>query len=345
MTPKVSIVVPVYNVEKYLNECLSSLKDQTLKDIEILVIDDGSTDSSLEIARKYEKAHFRFKVFTKPNAGYGHSMNMGFKNATGDYIGIVESDDIASVNMFQQLWELATKTNADVVRSNYWTMKGGELTNVINVTDLSGAPYEKSFNPADFTDILRGSPAIWTGLYKREFIADNGIDFLETPGASYQDTGFMLKALTLANRAAITRRAFLHYRIDNENSSVKSGAKVFCVCDEYKSFEELLAKHPTKIDAFKKIVPAKKWETYLWNYNRLDIALRDDFLKQMRKEFKVYEDEDRLDKNFFAVAEWEEVQKLINDKEWKTEQNFTVVPHKISSVKKAFVLATNKLFK
>ena len=300
MTPKVSIVVPVYNVEKYLNECLSSLKDQTLKDIEILVIDDGSTDSSLEIARRYEKADFRFKVFTKPNAGYGHSMNMGFKNATGDYIGIVESDDIASVNMFQQLWELATKTNADVVRSNYWTMKGGELTNVINVTDLSGAPYEKSFNPADFTDILRGSPAIWTGLYKREFIADNGIDFLETPGASYQDTGFMLKALTLADRAAITRRAFLHYRIDNENSSVKSGAKVFCVCD---------------------------------------------FLKQMRKEFKVYEDEDRLDKNFFAVAEWEEVQKLINDKEWKTEQNFTVVPHKISSVKKAFVLATNKLFK
>ena len=345
MSPKVSVVVPVYNVEKYLKPCLDSLKNQTLKDIEVLIINDGSTDDSLEIAKTYDDADFRFKVISKPNAGYGNSMNIGFNKACGEYIGIVESDDIASVNMFEHLYSLAKKTDADVVRSNYWTMKGGELTNIINVTDLANAPYWKAFDPSNYTDILRGSPAIWTGLYRKSFIDENNISFLETPGASYQDTGFMLKALTLADRVALTRRALLHYRIDNENSSVKSGAKVFCVSDEYESFEKLLAEHPEKAEAFAKIVPAKKWETYLWNFNRLDVSLRQEFLDKMREEFKAYAEANRLDKQLFADAEWSEVQALVNDEKWDIETKFTVVPHTIPTHKKALVKVTNKFFK
>ena len=91
--PKVSIVVPIYNVEKYLRQCLDSVVNQTLKEIEIICVDDGSTDSSPEIIQEYVEKDNRVKVISKPNSGYGNSMNRGFDMAEGEYIGIVESDE------------------------------------------------------------------------------------------------------------------------------------------------------------------------------------------------------------------------------------------------------------
>ena len=91
--PKVSILVPCYNVEKYLKQCLDSIVNQTLQDIEIICINDGSTDSTLDIIKQYAKNDDRFVVIDKQNEGYGKSMNRGLDAATGEYIGIVESDD------------------------------------------------------------------------------------------------------------------------------------------------------------------------------------------------------------------------------------------------------------
>ena len=93
---KISVVVPVYNVEKYLKECIDSIINQTLEDIE------GSTDSSLEILNDYAKKDSRIIVINKSNSGYGHTMNMGLNAATGEYIGIIESDDFADKNMFDK---------------------------------------------------------------------------------------------------------------------------------------------------------------------------------------------------------------------------------------------------
>ena len=280
MTPKVSVVVPVYNVEKYLPECLNSIMQQSLKEIEIIVVDDGSTDDSLSIIEDYAKKDSRIVVISKENRGYGHSMNRGFEKAQGEYIGIVESDDCARPEMFEKLYEQASLNNADIVRSNYYTMAdNGTKFDLIDILNLAHAPYYGVFNPQDYQDILRGSPAIWTGIYKRDFITKSDITFLESAGASYQDTGFMLKVLIAAERVVLMREAFLNYRIDNESSSVKSGAKVFCVSDEYASLEDFLFHYPEKASAFRHMIPAKKYETYLWNYNRLDDSLKQDFLK------------------------------------------------------------------
>ena len=96
--PKVSILIPIFNVEKYLRQCLDSAVNQTLKDIEIICINDGSTDSSLEILKEYAKVYNSIKIINKQNTGYGHSMNCGLKLAKGEYIGIIESDDFADKN-------------------------------------------------------------------------------------------------------------------------------------------------------------------------------------------------------------------------------------------------------
>ena len=134
--PKVSILIPIYNVEKYLRQCLESVVNQTLEDIEIICINDGSTDSSPEIIREFASRDSRIKVIDKQNTGYGHSMNQGLKAATGEYIGIVESDDFVELNMFESLYITAKNNGAEVVKSEYVKQMGDYK--VINIcSDLS----------------------------------------------------------------------------------------------------------------------------------------------------------------------------------------------------------------
>ena len=116
----VSVITPIYNVERYLPECLDSLLSQTLEDIEFICVNDGSTDGSGEILRSYAARDPRIIVIEKENSGYGASMNVGLDAASGEYIGIVESDDFASPEMFETLYQLAVDHGQpDIVKSNY----------------------------------------------------------------------------------------------------------------------------------------------------------------------------------------------------------------------------------
>lgn len=325
MSPKVSVVVPVYNVAAFLPACLDSICAQTLKDIEIIVVNDGSTDNSLEIAQEYAAKDNRVKILTKENRGYGHTMNLGFSHAKGAYIGIVESDDCARPEMFETLYNLAIQNDADLVRSNYWNMsENGTQFDLVDVLNLADAPYESAFDTVNHPDILRGSPAIWTAIYKASFLKENGIEFLETPGASFQDTGFALKVFTSAHRMVITRKAFLNYRVDNAGSSVKSGAKMYCVCDEYSSFEQHLARNPERAQAFRYVVPSKKYETYVWNYNRLDVSLKPEFMERMSRDFAEAKAEGNLKQSAFQDVEWEELNELIEKPEKFSDRALTV---------------------
>ena len=116
--PKVSIIIPVYNVESYIRTCIDSVLAQSLKDLEIICVDDGSTDSSPAILDDYASKDSRVKVIHKPNRGYGHSMNVGYEAATGEYIGIVESDDYILPDMYGTLYDYAavSYTHLDVYK-------------------------------------------------------------------------------------------------------------------------------------------------------------------------------------------------------------------------------------
>ena len=113
--PKVSILVPVYNVEKYLPQCLESIAQQSLQDIEIICINDGSTDGSADILKNFAQEDSRFRIIQKENAGYGAALNDGLRAATGEYIGIVESDDKVDASMYEELYTAARKQQVDFV--------------------------------------------------------------------------------------------------------------------------------------------------------------------------------------------------------------------------------------
>ena len=170
--PKVSILVPIYNTSKYLPECLDSLLGQTLKDIEIVCINDGSTDNSPDIIREYQKRDSRVKLVDKANSGYGDSMNKGIEHATGEYIGICESDDFASPDMFETLWRYAHRHRLDVVKCNYFEHDASG-DREMHVYD--GYKYKHVFDPAKEQSVLAEIPIIWSALYRRQFIIDNEI--------------------------------------------------------------------------------------------------------------------------------------------------------------------------
>lgn len=229
----VSVLVPIYNVEKYLIQCLDSLCAQTLRDIEFICINDGSTDNSGKILEKYEKKDSRFKIITKSNSGYGDSMNRGLDVATGEYIGIVESDDFAEPDMFEKLYNTAKLFDLDIVKSNcffYSTKNGIESNEKIN--SFGNLEVNKVLNPIDNPYLFWMLQTIWTSLYKKEHLINNRIRFNNTPGASYQDVSFVFQNYACAKKMMLLDEAYLHYRIDNMASSVNNPTKVFCICDE-----------------------------------------------------------------------------------------------------------------
>lgn len=250
---KVSIIVPVYNVEKYLKECLDSVQNQTLKDIEIICIDDGSTDLSAQILDEYAKKDSRFKIVHKQNEGYGKAMNVGLDLATAPYVGIVESDDRVEVDMYEKLYVLMEEKRVDMIKADYYEFyegaKGEAIENYIYAISeprlrhyiplTKGklekflALYDSEFNIAECEEAFIFEKYTWSGLYNREFLNKNHIRHNETPGASYQDNGFWFQTMVKAEKIYFTKQAFYHYRIDNLNSSIHSKAKVFAVCDEY----------------------------------------------------------------------------------------------------------------
>lgn len=304
--PKVSVIVPIYNAEQYLDECLSSILRQTLKDIEIICVNDGSTDSSIEIINKYKRIDERISVIDKENAGYGHSMNCGLDAARGDFIGIVEADDYIDHDSYEILYNTAIEQNVEVVKANFYKyfsqQKKNEYTKVLPFNQ-----YNKLVNPRENTEIFRVLPCIWAGIYKRELINSNRIRFTETPGASYQDTAFNFKIWACANRVWFLDRAFLHYRQDNENSSVKSKAKIYSVCDEYHEIESFLNLNCKEGKGLITLKNAIKYRAYRWNYYRLTDDARLKFLSIFSSEFRREMDEGNLDEKQFSEADWRDL--------------------------------------
>ena len=283
--PKVSVLVPICNVERYLEECLDSLAAQSFTDFEVLCINDGSTDGSRAIIQSYMDADERFRVIDKPNSGYGASMNMGLANAVGEYIAILESDDFFEPNALELLVDAAERNQSDVVKADfylYWStpQERDELFRIVDEQEVG-----RTMRPIDDLAIFFRKPSIWSALYRSSFLRDNGIDFLETPGASYQDAGFNFKVWASAARATFIADPILHYRQDNEKSSVNSAAKVYCVCGEYASMTSFVNDRLEGDQRLMGILECMKFDSYMWNYDRLSGDLRGDFIVRASSEF------------------------------------------------------------
>ena len=337
--PKVSVLIPIYNVEKYLRQCLNSVVNQTLEDIEIICINDGSTDSSLNIISDYAKAHNNIKIINKKNTGYGHSMNCGLKLAKGEYIGIVESDDFADLNMFKTLYNKAKSCNAEVLKASWFRQIGDNAI----FTKLSNLPYDQIFVPRiEYPQIFSPPIAIWSAIYKREFLLKNDIYFNETPGASYQDVSFVFKVWSCAERVILIKDGFLHYRIDNPNSSVKSKEKAYCIFDEFKEINRFLKNRHDIYDPCIYITEPVKFKHYLSNYKRIDDIFKFNFLEHMYEEFKNDNEIGHLNKDYWQEENWQKLEFLLNNKkgffykQYEENQNVHLYKYGVYSLMKHF---------
>lgn len=306
---KVSVVVPIYGVEKYLNQCVDSILAQTLKEIEVILVDDGSKDRCPEIVDEYAKKDSRVVAVHQPNGGYGRAVNHGIELARGEYIGIVESDDWIEPDMYSTLYAKAKKYDVDVVKSNFYGYIAKTNTNT-KVIVIPTEDEKKVICPRQFQRIFWSMPCIWAAIYKKDFLYNNHIMFLETPGASYQDTSFNFKVWAMSEKVYLFSDAFLHYRQDNENSSVNSPQKVFCVCDEYREIERFSKLNRQVYDELKYLIPRLKYATYQWNFERLTFPLNWNFLRVYSKEFLLYLHEHLIDKNLFDKKLYKKVRKL-----------------------------------
>lgn len=286
--PLVSVIVPVYNVENYLEECLESIIAQTLKNIEIICVNDGSTDRSLEILEFYEKKDSRIVVIDKKNAGYGHTMNVGMDRARGEYIGIVESDDYIKKDMFQYLYNKAVEKKAEIVKSDlyYLYTNNGRKKMIRKNTCPDEFFYDKILSSDEYKEIFDFEMMNWTGIYRRDFIKKNNIRHNETPGASFQDNGFWFQSLALAERIVYVNKAFYYYRQDNPSSSINNKEKVYCICDEFDFIKEFLDKNPNQKDELFTTYIKKKFFNFRHSYERISEKYKMDFLRREQQEYK-----------------------------------------------------------
>ncbi len=237
--PKVSIIVPVYNIEKYLERCINSLKNQSLVDIEIILVDDSSTDGSLHICNKMAKEDSRIKVIHKVNEGAGKARNAALAIATGEYIGFVDSDDFVERDMYKTLLEKAEKYNSDLVMSGVLFVDGNIFCNDGKIIRKTYFDKDTHFDTEDSLKKLRMGiigalpqdnddskygMSIWKNLFRNEIIKNNNIVFQSEREMLSEDALFMIDYISYIKKATGINEAFYNY-CRNEDSISKSYKK------------------------------------------------------------------------------------------------------------------------
>ena len=322
----VSVMVPVYNVESYLIQCLDSIISQTLRNIEIICINDGATDSSSRILEEYAKRDGRIKIITQPNGGYGKAMNNGIAAAKGEYIGIVEPDDFILPKMFRTLYNAAKVNKCEIVKSDFYRFTGDGSDRSYWMITRDKSNYNRIIDPAEEKECFRFVMNTWCGIYRRDFLLSNGIDHNETPGASFQDNGFWFKGFCCAKRLMILDKAFYMNRRDNPGSSVANKEKVYCGNTEYQLIYDWLSDKPALKDKFIDVFMMKKLHTYMFNLRRIAPHFRHEYIRKFSEEFKASYEKGELFKAIFTNKEWTELMQLIRDPE---EYYYTIEQERI----------------
>lgn len=225
---KVSVVVPVYNAEKYLNQCIDSICKQTLQDIEILLVNDESTDGSLAILESYAKNDARVRVIQNVHTGDGaaSARNAGLSVAQGEYLSFLDADDYFALDMLEKTYNRAMATNADVMMFDgvMFQSETGQLVETGNILNYAKIPHQDVFSRYDFPDdiFISNALAVWPKLFKRDFIMAEKLVF--EPVYYTDDLLFVGGALAVAKRISCLPEKFVYYRIGHTGTQTKNRA-------------------------------------------------------------------------------------------------------------------------
>lgn len=314
--PKVSIIVPTYNAEQYLVECMESIINQTLKDIEVICIDDGSCDNSGRILDDYASRDKRIKVIHSENRGYGKAMNVGLDNVTGEYVGIVEPDDYVDLTMYEILYQKAIELDLDLIKSDFNRFIGnnGNREYFYNKLDSTDKYYNKLINLQENIEPFDFIMNTWSGIYKREFLNKNNIRHHETAGASFQDNGFWFQSFAFAQRTYFLDIPLYFNRRDNENSSVKNKGKVYAMANEYDwIYQKLFVEHSYLKNKLLTVYWQKRLGNHMFTLKRIDKKFVNEYLKFCKEDCSKGIKEHELIIEKFNTKEQENLKLLLNN--------------------------------
>ena len=243
---KVSVVMPVYNACRYLRPALDSILAQTLREIELICIDDGSTDTSLDMIKIYQQTDSRIRILTETNAGPGLARNNGLKRARGEYVAFLDADDFYEPDMLELLYNAAVEKDLDIAiceydifdnkKTRFMQTPPNEHSRIYN----NGAVTSKNEHPDRILESTSGSA--WNKLFKKSFILEKGITFL-SDAMMFEDVYFTVSALAFAERVSKVDELLVHHRVYKQQSRVRTFAKYYPhVLSSFEKTKEFLMK-------------------------------------------------------------------------------------------------------
>ncbi|OJX52813.1 MAG: hypothetical protein BGO88_13425 [Flavobacterium sp. 38-13] len=259
MELKLSIIIPVYNGEKHIEECIESLTKQTLSDCEFIFVNDGSNDKSVELIQKHLIEDPRIILINQKNSGVSVARNTGIESAKGEYIGFIDSDDFVTNDMFEVLYKEAVKKNADVVVSDYYLGRDGKYVKKKTVFEYGFLYDNESINKKIIPSLITNEdivlPAVWNKIYRRKFLQDNNFFFLKKFSLE-EDILFNIQVISHAKTLffidycgyfyretvgsasrKIAENSFFDRIIENYNIDIKSLTNITIPYEEVKKFQ------------------------------------------------------------------------------------------------------------
>lgn len=299
---RVSVLVQVGDKETDTSRCVKSLNNQILDDMEVLFL----VQEKSELLEDYAKKDMRMRVIKTEVADYGRVMNAAIKFSRGEYIGVVEAKDFIDPEMYIELFALAKKHDADVVRSNYFEHQDEEdrLHESFLAEDA-----DKEINTAEDTSIFYQPPIVGCGLYKREFLTEKKLLFIEDFPAENQNAGFNFKALAACEKLVVSNKAYLHHVVDEDSAVVKK-KNMFLINDEYAEVEKFLKAHDGW-DTYGRIFEAVKFASYFYEMLRLEPEGVEPFVLRTRAEFHDADENEMLKKEYFPKEHWKALTSIL----------------------------------
>ena len=314
---KVSVIVPVYNTEKYLEQCLDSIVAQTLKEIEIICVDDGSTDSSLDILKKYASKDERIVVLQQENGGAGAARNNGLAIAKGKYCSFLDADDFFEAAMLQEAYQKAEEDSADIVvfDSNQYWEDLDEYKKVNWVLRMSEVPPYTPFTHRQMTSnvfkVFVGWA--WDKLFRREFITEHNLTFQEQRTSN--DMLFVFRAIVLAKKITIVNKVLACQRRDSQESLSKTREKSWqCFYQALSALQQSLVKDDLYWELERDFINYAL-HACLWNLNTISEPTYSVLKKKLCDEwFEDLQIKGKDEKYFYNKNEYKQYCKLVGIK-------------------------------
>lgn len=318
--PKISIVMPTYKVEKYFRQCIESVINQTLKDIEIIPVDDGSPDNCGKIMDEYAANDSRIKPIHQENGGYGKAVNAGMAVATGEYIGIVETDDWCEPNMFEKLYTQAKKLDADVSKCGFYvynSFRKGEKQNKPwkhKFENIESFPSDKTFKITEYPLLARFHASIWSNIYKKEFLEKNNIKLNETGFASYQDFPFMIEVMCKAEKISVVPNYYYHWRVEHNQSSstCRSDEKLMIMayqCEQVKKIVKELGLYEER----KEPLYSHFYSANIPFFNVIKLRYKKEYFEKIRNLFAELKNDKNFEYKYFVPKQIKIVKHILNN--------------------------------